>query len=254
MNKLQIKIRNKVYTLRTDEDPARMTRIAENLDEKITEFAGSMHGRTEVEIITITAFDLMERVDDLLVSESKLADQSKKLNDGIQTLKELIEETEAENNKLLKENISSAGNELEQIAMVKEQENEKLRIKIQEYEKEWNDKASDVYNSAIEEIKRTAEIKEQENEALRIKIQRYEKEFDEQSSNVYQSAINVANEAAESKEAENQKLKETLENFEKLFDEFAKTKEGDILRMQEEIEALKLKLAETSEDGQMMLV
>jgi len=205
MNKLQIKIRDRVYTMRTDEDPARMMKIASNLDEKIVEFAASMRGRPEAEILTITAFDLMEQVDDLIDAEAKL-------EDDLQNLKQLLEKIEQENKQLLTDNMHSAESELVQIAMVKEQENEALRIKIQEYEKEW----------------------------------------DEQTKNVYQSAIDEANKNAELKEFENQKLKETLDNFERIFDDFAKTKEGDILRMQEEIEALKLKLAEV-DDGQLTL-
>jgi len=188
---IQITIRGRVYTLRTDEDPQRIAQIASELDDKIAEFSRAMRGRPETEILTIAAFDIMETLDNV--------------TGELEALKGVHEKAMAEDKRMFDENLHSAESELAQIANVKEQENEALRIKLQEYEMK------------------------------------------------AESAVDTANEAVHAKEAENVKLKETLQNFEKIFDEFAKTKERDILRMQEEIETLKLKLAELDEDGQLTL-
>ena len=196
-DKLQITIRGRGYTLRTDEDHLRLLQIADALDEKIEEFSMTMRGRTEEEILTFTAFDLMEQAD-------SFAEEVERLN-------ALLEETDVQNKQLLIELKNSAGSEMYQIASVKEQENNDLRVKIQEYEKALSAQLTTTIDS--EETERVLKIKEREN----------------------------------------QKLSETLDNFERLFDDFAKAKEREIVKMQEEIEGLKLRLAEFGDDGQLTL-
>jgi cell division protein ZapA (FtsZ GTPase activity inhibitor) len=224
MDKLQIIICNRSYTLRTDECPERIAQIAAKLDEKIAEFMTAMKGRPEYEILTIAAFDLMEQADNA-VSEAE-------------RLKAELEETEVKNKQLLIENMNSAGSELYQIAAVKEQENSALRAQLHDYEQVLDSKIAGANSANNAELERIIAGLEQENAELCAKI----------------TEILPHKDSAERKEMENQRLTETLSNFERSFDEFAKAKENELLKMQEEIEALKLKLAELSEDGQLTLV
>ena len=247
MDTVQITIRGRNYTLRTDEKPERISQIAAALDERIAKFSDSMKGRAETEVLTLVAFDLSEE------SDSSLAEA--------QRMKELLLETEVKNKQLLIENMNSAESELYQIAVVKEQENSDLRAKIQEYEQMWETQVADTYTSAEQELGQIVANKEKENDELRNRLVEFEKQIDTHAMGVLNSAIDEAKEVAETKEAENQRLISMLDNFEKTFDDFAKAKEREIVRMQEENEslkqeneALKMKLAECSEDGQMTLV
>ncbi|MCL1903393.1 MAG: cell division protein ZapA [Oscillospiraceae bacterium] len=239
MDTVQITILGKNYTLRTDEEPERITKVAALLEERISEFTAAMKGRSDYEVLTLVAFDLMEQADSSAVETDKL--------------RALLNDTEIKNQQLLIDNMNSAESELFQIAAVKEQENNDLRGKIQDYEKLFEEHAANTYTSAEHELDQIVAHTEKENIELRARFTEFEKQFDDHAMNVFNSAIKEAKENAESKEEENIKLNTMLENFEKTFDDYAKAKERDIVRMQEEIEALKLKLAESSDDGQLTL-
>jgi cell division protein ZapA (FtsZ GTPase activity inhibitor) len=274
MDKLQIKVRGRNYTLRTDESPARIAQIAHSLDEKIGEYTSAMKGMSEHEILTITAFSLMEELE-------RNKDEFASMQEHI---KRVAEESAANN--------ASAANEMEQIFALKESENDDMRERLREFEKMWDSHTSQIFKSAADELAQLAKLKEQEMSELRNKLQEYEntwgewvkknrsdtaaefyeiaanrerestelfaklveyeKVWDTHAMEVYNSAIAEARETADGKDLKNKKLEETLENFEKMFDDYAKRKESEILRMQEEIESLKLKLADAS-DGQMIL-
>jgi cell division protein ZapA (FtsZ GTPase activity inhibitor) len=274
MDTLQITIRGRNYTLRTDEKHERIESLAKTLDSKISEFAEGMKGRPESEILTVTAFSLMEQVDKTEAENARL--------------KEALAKSEAAS----RENNSSAASEMEQIFALKERENNDLRDRLREFEKLWDAHSSKIYESASDELTQLAKLKEQEMSELRNKLHEYEqnwsewvkksrseaadefheiaasreresaelfsklveyeKVWDTHAMEVYNSALAEARETADGKELKNKKLEETLESFEKMFDEYSKRKESEIVRLQEEIEGLKLKLAECS-DGQMML-
>jgi cell division protein ZapA (FtsZ GTPase activity inhibitor) len=274
MDKLQIKVRGRSYTLRTDESQERIMKIAENLDVKITEFTNTMRGMPEHEVLTIVAYSLMEELD--------------KTEDEFCRLKRCIEKAEQDG----RAQHTSAAAEMEQIFALKERENNDLRERLREFEKMWDAHSSKIYESASDELTQLAKLKEQEMSELRNKLHEYEqnwsewvkksrseaadefheiaasrerdsaelfsklveyeKVWDAHAMEVYNSALAEARETAEGKELKNKKLEETLESFEKMFDEYSKRKESEIVRLQEEIEGLKLKLAECS-DGQMML-
>jgi cell division protein ZapA (FtsZ GTPase activity inhibitor) len=240
MDKVQITIRGRSYTLRTDESPERIEQIAASLDERIAEFTNAMRGRPEGEVLTLVAFDLMEQADDN--------------SNEVKRMKDVLEESETKNKQLLIENMNSAESELFQIASVKEQENVELRAKIQGYEEAFEAQISQTYTSAEKELDQIVRNKQRENDELRMNLVEFERELDSRATEIFNSAINEAKENAESKEEENQKLLTMLENFEKTFDNYAKTKEREIVQMQEEIEALKFRLMELSDDGQMTLV
>jgi DNA repair exonuclease SbcCD ATPase subunit len=319
MDKMQITICNRTYSLRTDECPQRIEEIARKLDKMLTEFTEGMKGRPEYEVLTIAAFDLMQQADN---NEAE-----------VRKLQEKLEESEVENKQLLIENMNSASSELYQIAAVKEQENTALRAQIQEYEKTvdsqmsnvftagdelsrisaikekenaelrerikelenvWEEYSAKTHASAAEEFMQIAVIKEREISELRTKLLEYEKTWDEcvqkirseagdefaeiaaerekesneliaklleyekewnrHSIEVFESAIAEYKTAVEAKETEYLEQSEMLKNFERTFDDYVKTKARETESMQEEIEALKLKLADLSEDGQLTLV
>jgi cell division protein ZapA (FtsZ GTPase activity inhibitor) len=275
MNKLQIKIRNRSYTLRTDENPDRIQLIANELDEKIADFTANLKGMPEHEILTLVAYSLMEELD-------KTEDEFKRLKECIEKaeedgrnqhtsaaaeLEQIFALKEKENNDL-RERVrdfekmwdahtsklyGSAADELNQLAKRKEQEMSELHHKLHEYERTWSDWVKTNRSETEDEFYKMAASKEQESAELFVKLVEYEKVWDTHAMEVYNSAIAEAREAAEGKELKSQKLEETLENFEKMFDEYSKRKEDEIIRLQEENESLKLKLRECS-DGQIMLV
>ena len=240
MNKLQVKIRDRVYTLRTEEAPERIKEVASALDEKIAEFSKAMRGRPETEILTIAAFDLMEQVDNAIREAGMLRD--------------LLTETDVKNKQQLIENMSSAQNELYQLAAVKEQENETLRAKVQEHEKAFDAHTSSTYSSAEKELEQLLAVKEKENSELRERIQDFEKQWDNQARNVFDSAVGEVSENADAKDNHHRNMSETLEHYERSFDELTKQKECEIIDLQHQVESLKMKLAECSDDGQITLV
>ncbi|MDR0197907.1 MAG: cell division protein ZapA [Oscillospiraceae bacterium] len=250
MEKLQIRICERVYSLLTDEEPERIERIARALEERIKEFGERLKGRPETEILTLTAFDLLDNADKDRVSYEKTSEE----------MNEKIKRSELENRKLLIENMNSAESELAQIAVVKEQENNELRAKLLEYEKLWDEHSMSVYDSAGDALSEIASIKERENSELRVKLSEYEKLFDSRVNDTYKSAALELEAVAAVNNEENAKLRDTLHNYEKSFDSYAKSKEAEIIRLQKELEEtrgendeLKQRFAALTDDGQLTI-
>ncbi|MCL2633590.1 MAG: cell division protein ZapA [Oscillospiraceae bacterium] len=199
MEKIQIKINNRDYSLITDEAPERIEQLAASLEVKISEFRNQMRNRPEIEVLTLTAFDLLECID------TEKMNYVKRLGD----LKSQIEEMEAKNKQLLYENMSSAESELVQIANVKEQENYDLRSKLLEYEKVWDEHAHGTYKSAASEVEEYADAKTEENEILRETLANFEKSFDDYVQTKEKEIIRLQRENEELC-SENEELKQRL--------------------------------------------
>jgi cell division protein ZapA (FtsZ GTPase activity inhibitor) len=272
---LGIKVRNRSYKLRTDESPERILQIASSLDAKIVEFSENLKGMPEHEILTLVAYSLMEELDKtedeftrLKVCIAKAEEEGRNQHTSAAAeLEQIFALKESENNDLrerLREFekmwdahtskiFDSAADELNQLAKCKEQEMTELRNKLHEYEQSWSDWVKKNRSETENEFYEMAATKERESAELFAKLVEYEKVWDNHAMEVYNSAIAEARETAEGEEQKSQKLEETLENFEQMFDDYSKCKEEEIIRLQTEIESLKLKLAESS-DGQMVLM
>ena len=274
MVSLQIKIKNRSYLLRTDENQERISKLANTLEEKINEFANSMGRRSEVEILTMVAFHLWEKLDKAKIEIENLEGDIQKAEyetkdtheSAVKEMEQIFALKEKENNEL-RERITefekhwdshstkmygSASDELAQLAKLKDQEMSELQNKLMKYEENWNTWVNQNRDDANEEFVSIAATKERTQNELISKLIEHEKVWDSHAMDVYNSAIREANEVATLKEEENQKLAETLENFEKTFAEFSSRKEDEIRKMQEELESLKLKLADAT-DGQLVL-
>ncbi|MDR0221967.1 MAG: cell division protein ZapA [Oscillospiraceae bacterium] len=250
MDKLQITICERVYSLLTDEEPERIARIAAALEERINEFKARFKGKSEAEVITLAAFDAFDRLD-----KDKTA-----LEKTVEEMEERIKRSELENRKLLIDNMNSAESEMAQLAVVKEQENSELRAKLLEYEKLWDEHAKSAYHSAGVELSEIASIKERENVELRDKLVEYENLWNKHIDDTYKSAASEMEAVAAVSNAENEKLRDTLNNYEKSFDNYVKTKENEIIRLQKELEdargesdELKQRLAALADDGQLTI-
>jgi cell division protein ZapA (FtsZ GTPase activity inhibitor) len=275
MDKLHITIRDRSYTLRTDECPERISQIAANLDEKLEGFMQAMRGRPEYEILTIAAFDLMEQADNAEAEVARLqslleeSERSQSCYSSVNDEFTKIAEIKEQENNELRTRISeferqwdaytakthaSATDEFMHIAEAKEREISELRLKLLEYEKTWDDCVNKFKNEAGDEFAQIAAVREKENSELIARFLESEKDWNRYVIELFESAIAEYKEVVEANESENQKLSETLENFERTFADFASTKENEIIRLQEEVQELKLRLADLSEDGQMTLM
>jgi len=191
MDKLQIKILENSFTIITDEEPERLTLVAENVEKRFKELRANMRGRTETEVMSLVAFDISGGADK----------QISQLTSEIEDLKQRLEETEINNKKLLIENMNSAESELVQIAVVKEQENNELRAKLREYE------------SHIDmQIHEKSSEKNDETEKLRLTLENFEKSFNEHAKQK-EKEIQALQAEAEDLRAQNNELKERLAAF-----------------------------------------
>jgi len=184
MDKLQIKISDRSYTLITDEPPERLNLIAEKLEKTIAEFKAIMRGKPEAEILTLAAFDISDKADKEITSLSR----------ENAVLKKNLEETEIKNKKLLIENMNSAESEMVQIAVVKERENNELRAKLQSYEKHIEEKTA---------------ARNDETDKLRETLRNYEKSFNDHAKRKEKEIISLQNEL-EDLRAENEELKQRI--------------------------------------------
>jgi len=184
MDKLQIKILDRNFSLITDEDPERLNSVAEELEKRVREFRARMRGKSEAEILTLVAFDISDNAE-------KEITESKRL---VSVLRKKLEETEIKNKQLLIENMNSAESELVQIAVVKEQENNDLRAKLREYERQIEDVSTD----------KNAEVQK-----LRETLANYEKSFNDHAKHKESEILALQTENEELR-TENEELKQRL--------------------------------------------
>lgn len=184
MDKLQIKILDRNFSLITDEDPEHLASVAGELEKRVREFKARMRGKSEAEVLTLVAFDISDNADK----------ETTELKRQVNVLRKRLEETEIKNKQLLIENMNSAESELVQIAVVKEHENNELRAKLREYEQQ------------VEEV---STARDEEVRKLRETLVNYEKSFNDHAEHKEREILALQAEIEETR-AENDGLKQRL--------------------------------------------
>ena len=168
-------------------------------------------------------------------------------------LRNKLIENEKEHEQYVKKVYTSAKEEFAQIAKVKERENIELYEAILKAERDWSAFAKTGEDNESDEYLQLALEKEKEKAELIERFVELEKAWNKHSMEVYNKAMEEADEVAEAANAEIERLKGVIENIQKASNEFTKLKKDEVFKLQYEIEELKLKLAEMSEDGQLTL-
>ncbi|MCL2086534.1 MAG: cell division protein ZapA [Oscillospiraceae bacterium] len=220
MERVKLKICNRDYSLVTDGDSTRLEAIAESLEKQIVEYSKNLNKRSESEVLTLVALNILEESDkeitacknELKGMELKLSEHDKKLNFE------------------LAENIHSANSEMEQIANFKDSEKAEMQRKLLEYE------------NTLEKL-----VEEKQSEIALL-------------NKGFVSAQGEMEHIATIKEEENIKLRNTLNSFERTFDEYTKVKEAEIVKLREELDEsraecdeLRQRLAALDDEGQISL-
>jgi cell division protein ZapA (FtsZ GTPase activity inhibitor) len=187
---MKLKINGREYSMKIDDAEQGMTTqkvqsFAGELDRQISELTFSLPNRTEEEILTLIALNT------LIESSSKVDALESAVQAGKQELSELriaLKNSELSVQSAVSENLHSAESELEHIASVKDEENNRLQSKLMEYEHEFEvlnanrekeiNKLKESYGSAISELEHIAQVKDTENSKLRQTLNSYEKSFD----------------------------------------------------------------------------
>ena len=251
MEKVKIAICGREYPLKVDESPERIEKIAKELESNILALNSRMTGKSEAEVVTLTALLMLDEADRKATPAVDSAEYEK--------LREQNAELESKL-KQLNDEILSAQSEMNQIADVQSDENEQLRAKLQEYEQIFErfsaDKEKEIaelkasFESGGREMEQIADVKNAENEQLRQKVfdseAALEKLSDEKNAVIsslqaqleqYKNAQTTH--AVEQSAGEADKMRRVLAEYEKTFDEYVKTKESEIKKLQVENEQLK---------------
>jgi len=224
MEKIKVKICEREFNLLTDDAPEIIIKSAGKVEEKIIELS-ALRNRSEVEMLMLVALNLTSEAEkDMFAVKHVIGEMHKKvsmLEEENLTLKETGKLT-------LNANIDSITRELEQIAQVRDEENEQLRKKLAEQENQ-------------------IEIHMKERE---VEIKRLHDGFD--------SAAKEMAYIAEVKDGENKTLRNTLNTYETTFDNYVKLKEEEIIKLRKELDDLKLeyealKVKCDKNDGQLSL-
>lgn len=350
MEKVSFKIAQRDYSLKTDEDPQKITKLAGQLEHTISYVARKARGMNEVEITTLASMilicdmentfskdsissneakrlleeseknlkeqlrsaqdaaadherqvkQLTERLSELdgelekqkksalsgdAEKENKIKELTQKLTDTENKLREHIEAatndieekerllkeadnklSEAEESLLRMENeqsadsakraseqkaeverlnaeilslksmAESAESQFEQLAVAKDEEAQRLRLRVQEYENE----LKTVTQQQEKEIEAVYDEHERE---CRIIAEKRDKELSD-IKDEYVKSVELLKKQLDEQRTENEKMKKTLSNYEATFDMYVKNKENELKQAYEETEAVKSKNAD----------
>ena len=142
MEKVKIAICGREYPLKVDESPERIEKIAKELESNILALNSRMTGKSEAEVVTLTALLMLDEADRKAAPAVDSAEYEK--------LREQNAELESKL-KQLNDEILSAQSEMNQIADVQSDENAQLHAKLQEYEQTF-EKLSDEKEKEIAEL------------------------------------------------------------------------------------------------------
>ena len=253
MEKVRITICGRDYPLKVDESPERIQKIAKELENSILALNSRMTGKSEAEVVTMTALLMLDEADRKTADNPALSAELEKVK---------AEKADLENQlKLLNEEILSAQSEMNQIADVQSDENAQLRSKLQEYEQTFErisaEKEKEIeelrasFYSGEKEMEQIADVRSSETEELKQKVLESEAALESISAEK-DAEINRLKAQLEqgtvvsTGNAEVEKMRNVLSNYEKTFDEYVKTKEDEIKRLQAENEQLKKEKAEAN--------
>ncbi|MCL2018271.1 MAG: hypothetical protein FWG70_00805 [Oscillospiraceae bacterium] len=256
MEKIKVTICGRDFNLVTDDAPELIFGIAEKLEAKIAEL-GQHKVRSDEELITLVALNVLcEAEKDMLAVKNVIGEMHKKIT----TLENENESLKGSVQLTLTENLQSATRELEQIARVRDEDNEQLRKKLSALElnteqlvreREYQIKRlTDSFDSAYKEMENIANNKDSENNSLRNKIFEYEQHIDslvksreQEIKNLHDGFESAVKEVNLIKENENNNLKNTLSTYETTFDNYVKLKEEEIVKLRKNLEEIQLEYA-----------
>lgn len=248
MEKVRITICGRDYPLKLDESPERIQKIAKELENSILALNSRMTGKSEAEVVTMTALLMLDEADRKTVDNPQLAAELEKVK---------AEKADLENQlKLLNEEILSAQSEMNQIADVQSDENAQLRSKLQEYEQTFerisSEKEKEIeelrasFYSGEKEMEQIAAVKDSENEQLRIKLMEYEQTFErfteEKEKEIaalkagFESGEREMEQIADVRSSETEELKQKVLESEAALESISAEKDAEINRLKAQLE------------------
>lgn len=240
MEKVTVKIAGRDYSLKTDDSPEKIVKLAAQLEKNISYVARHTRSMNEVEITTMASLILLGEIESIIRGDVSAAEEmQKQLDDCNASLKKTQTELEQTKQKLEEQLCLAAENS-------EKKENQQLRQEMEALRQQ--------LNAAKAETEEISAAKKTENQRHAAQLADYEKKLKELSEE-HQLEMEILKEdfaktaaekdkAAEEKEKDNEKMRSTLSNYESSFDLYVKKKEEELTKAQEEVEALKDKLAQ----------
>ena len=242
MEKVTVKIAGRDYSLKTDDSPEKIVKLAEQLEKNISYVARNTRNMNEVEITTMASLILLGEIESIIRGDVNSAEEmQKQLDDCNASLKKTQIELEQTQQKLEEQRklTQSADEKAAAAAQPLKDEIESLKQQLK---------------AAKEETTAVSNAKQAENQRHITQLAEYEKKL-KSLNEEHQLETEILKEdfaktaaekdkAVEEKEKDNEKMRSTLSNYESSFDLYVKKKEEELTKAQEEIEALKDKLAQ----------
>ena len=248
MEKVTVKICGREYSLKTDENPEKIVKLAKQLENTINYVGRKIRGMSEIEFTTMGAMILICDIDNVIRKDMESAEELKKQLDAVQAKLTLT-------SKRLEEQIRlAADNTLEHDNEKLKTENASLKEQLSTISADSARLSSEMQSLAqrraaetSEHFKKLKDLNEEHELEIMILKEGFEKTVAEKDR-IYEEKVR-----------ENEKMQTTLSNYEASFDLYVKKKEEELRQAHEETEALKAKNAELekqlerSEDIQMKI-
>lgn len=233
MEKVTVKICGREYSLKTDENPETIIKLASQLEKTITYVARKIRGMSEIECTTMGAMILIGEIENINRKEAESAEMLKKRLESVQA------QLDSTNAQLVEQLRISADNPFEKENQQLKTENASLKEQLSSVSAN-----SSRFFAEMQSLsqRRTAEAAEHEKK-LKDMTEEHELEIMILKEG-YEKSAGEKDRQLEEKTRENEKMKTTLSNYEASFDLYAKKKEEELRQAHEELEALKSKNAE----------
>ena len=248
MEKVTVKICGREYSLKTDENPEKIIKLAQQLEKTITYVARKIRGMSEIEFTTMGAMILIGEIESIIRKDAESAEELQKKLEAVQA------QLASANARLEEQLRLAADNTLEQDNRQLKTENDSLKEQLSKVSADSARISSEMQSLAQRRAAETADhdkklkdLTEEHELEIMILKEGFEKTTDEKDR------------LLEEKTRENEKMQTTLSNYEASFDLYVKKKEEELRQAHEETEALKAKNAELekrleqSEDIQMKI-
>ena len=248
MEKVTVRICGREYSLKTDENPEKIVKLARQLENTINYVGRKIRGMSEVEFTTMGAMILICDIENIIRKDIDTAEELKKQLEAVQ------EQLAATNERLEEQLRIAADNTLEQ-------DNQQLKIENASLKEQLSSVSADSARISSE-MQSLAQRSAEENAAHDKKLKDISEEHELEIMILkegFEKASVEKDRIFEEKVKENEKMQTTLSNYEASFDLYVKKKEEELRQAHEEAEALKARNAELekqlekSEDIQMKI-